>query len=91
MKKVIDPKYFSAVCGLLAVSDCKSVIKVIDEKTIVKATWRFKPSSQNRREEMVVTMGEPDYRTRAFIKACKKANEPFPVKKPIIRHYPRKK
>lgn len=31
--------------------------------------------------EMILTIGKPNYAEREFIKACKKANEPFPVKK----------
>ena len=89
MKKQIDPKYFATVCGALAVSDCKTAIKIIDEKTIVKATYRHKPNNRNSREEMVVTMGAPDYLTAKFIKRCKKAGEPFPVKKIQFRAWPK--
>ena len=91
MKKVIDPKVIAAVCGALANSDAKTATKYLDEKTVVHATWRFKPSSRNHREEMVVTMGEPNYQDRIFIKKCKKAGEPFPVKKIQFRAYPKKK
>jgi hypothetical protein len=91
MKKVIDPKVFAVVCGALADSDAKTAIKILDEKTIVKATWHNKPSGRNSREEMVVTFGRPDYRTLAFIKKCKKAGEPFPVKKIQFRAWPVKK
>lgn len=91
MLKTINPNTFASVCGALAASDAKTAIKIIDEKTIVKATWRNKPKSRNRREEMVVTFGEPDYRTADFIKRRKKAGEPFPVKKIQFRAYPKKK
>lgn len=91
MKKQIEPKTFALVCGALVVSEAKSAIKIIDEKTIVKATWRFRPRNNHRREEMVVTMGSPDYRTLEFIKKCKKAGEPLPVKKIQIRPWPVKK
>lgn len=91
MKKQIDPKVFAVVCGALAASDAKTAIKIIDEKTVVKATWRFKPSGRNNREEMVVTFGAPDYRTLAFIKECKRDGVPFPVKKIQFRAWPVKK
>jgi hypothetical protein len=91
MLKVIDPKHFAAVCGALAGSDAKTAIKFLDEKTVVRATWRFKPKSRNRREEMVVTFGAPNYLEAHFIKKCKKASEPFPVKKIQFRAYPVKK
>jgi hypothetical protein len=91
MKKTIEPKHFSAVCGALLASDAKSAIKIIDEKTVVKATFHNKPTKRNRREEMIVTCGEPDYRVREFIKKAKKAGEPFPVKKIQFRAWPVKK
>jgi hypothetical protein len=31
--------------------------------------------------EIVLTIGKPNYAEREFIKLCKKAKEPFPVKK----------
>jgi hypothetical protein len=88
MKKIIDPKYFSTVCNALIGSDAKTATKYIDEKTVVKATWRHKPNGRNSREEMVVTFGVPNYLEVIFIKKCKKSGEPFPVKKIQIRAWP---
>lgn len=91
MKKVIDPKHFSAVCGALIGSDAKTATKYLDEKTTVRACWRHKPNGRNSHEEMVVTFGTPNYLDRVFIKKCKKAGEPFPVKKIQFRAWPKKK
>lgn len=91
MKKVVDPKWFSHVCATLIASDAKSAIKYIDEKTVVKATWHNKPSGRNRSETMVVSFGDPGYREAKFIATCKKAGEPFPVKKIQLRPYPIKR
>jgi len=91
MKKTIDPKVFAAVCGALVASDAKTATKYLDEKTTVKATWHNKPSGRNSREEMVVTFGTPNYADRIFIKECKKAGVPFPVKKIQFRAWPKKK
>ena len=93
MLKSIDPKHFATVCGALAASDAKTATKFIDEKTVVRATWRNKTFRNKNvtRKEMVVTFGAPNYIERNFIKACKKAGEPFPVKKIQFRFYPKKK
>ena len=91
MKKIIDPKVFSAVCGALAASTAKTATKYLDEKTTVRATWRFKPSGRNSREEIVVTFGTLNYEDRIFIKKCKKAGESFPVRKVQLRAWPVKK
>jgi len=40
---------------------------------------------------MVLTIGRPNYAEREFIKLCKKAGEPFPVKKMQLKFYPKKK
>jgi hypothetical protein len=90
MKKPIEAKWFSVVCNALIGSGMKTAVKIIDEKTTVKATWRNKTSGRNSREEMVVTFGTPNYLDRIFIKKCKKAGESFPVKKIQFRAYPKK-
>ena len=94
MLKPIDPKHFAAVCGaLLGYPEAKTATKYLDEKTVVRATWRNKiyRNKNARRKEMVVTFGEPNYREKAFIKDCKEAGEPFPVRKIQFRFYPKKK
>jgi hypothetical protein len=91
MKKYIMSGIFATVCDTLIHSDAKTATKYIDEKTVVHATWHFKPSNRNTRETMIVTFGAPNYLDRIFIKKCKKAGEPFPVKKIQLRAYPKKK
>jgi hypothetical protein len=90
VKTTVDPKLFALVCGALIGSGMKSAVKIVNEKTVVRATWRNKPDSRSKREEMVVTFGEPNYQERDFIKKCKKAGEPMPVKKIQFRAYPKK-
>lgn len=87
----IPSKWFGVVCGALIESGAKTATKYLDPKTVVRATWRFKPRSGNRREEIVVTLGGPNYLERAFIKKCLKAGEPFPLKKVQLKPFPMKK
>ena len=91
MKKEIDPKYFQKVCAALLAGDCKSAIQYIDTKTVIKATWMYKPNGRNSRETIIISFGVPGYREAAFVKACVKAGEPFPVKKVQLRPYPKKR
>ena len=96
MKKKIDPKHFASVCDALQNSDCKTATKYIDAHTVVRATWRHRPRYDNRLEEMVVTLGCPNYREREFINKCKKickdAGEPFHVITDImLKPFPVKK
>ena len=91
MKNIPPSRWFSVVCGALIESGAKTAIKYLDAKTVVRATWRFKPRSRRTREEIVVTFGAPNYRERLFIKRCAKAGEPFPVRKVQLIYYPVKK
>jgi hypothetical protein len=90
MKGFTASAWVAIVFRALLASDAKSVVKIVDEKTVVRATWRNKPRNTSKREEMVITFGEPNYSERAFIKKCVKAGEPFPVKKLQYRAYPKK-
>ena len=88
----IDPKVFGEVCGLLiADHSVRSATKFLDEKTMVRVTWRLKPRARASRSELAVTFGAPNYLERQFIKNCKKAGEPVPVKKIQTRPWPKKK
>lgn len=64
-------------------SGAHSGVKYIGPKVVLKATQRkYKRGGyQRHRAEILVTFGPPNHRERAFIKACLKAKEPFPVKK----------
>jgi hypothetical protein len=93
LKKEIDAKEIAHVsAALMSSKNCKSAVKYIDEKTIVRATWHNKPKANNRSETMVVTIGSPNYKEREFIKKCKKTNNSSFPKIPIqIKSYPIKK
>ena len=65
--------------------------KYLSPKWIVRATApNFKRSNDVRHGQMVLTIGRPAYAERQFIKAAKKAGEPFPVKKVQLK-MPRKR
>jgi hypothetical protein len=72
----------SAVAG-----DCriKSASCYEDPNLVVTATRRGKADKRQRHLEMVLTIGKPNYRGRAFVKECQMAGEPFPVKKAQVR------
>lgn len=56
--------------------------KYVSEKLTVKAKKKeFKGRANPRLTELHVTFGVPNYEEREFIKACRKAGEPFPVAK----------
>lgn len=54
---------------------------------VVKASKRHKTSFRDTRREVIITYGAPNYEERLFIKACRRAKEPFPVKKPQLKFW----
>lgn len=73
----------------------KTIEYIRDPKFTIKATRRFKPrklhKSNDYSEDIVLTIGRPNYLTRKFIKDCLVLGEPFPIKKFRIKHFPKKK
>lgn len=57
----------------------------INPRLTMKATRRGKARKGVRTVEMVFTVGAPNYEEREFIKKCRKAHEPFPIKKMQVK------
>lgn len=56
----------------------------------VRRTWGHKPSTRGN-IQITLTIGKPNYAEREFIKLCKKAKEPFPVKNTQLKFWKPKK
>jgi len=80
-----------SVLSVLQYEGARSAVKYLSEKRIVKATRRFKPSKRNLSEEILLTIGRPNYAERKFVKLCQKAGQPFPIKNVQKKLYPAKK
>ena len=63
----------------------------LSPKLTAKATRQRRYNKRDTRETFLVTVGVPNYAEQIFIKLCKKAKEPFPVKKVQLRFWPKKK
>ncbi len=74
-------KFITQVVDCALDDGCKKATKYFSEREVVKATFHGKRDKRKRRMTIVVTIGAPNYAERAFIRKCKKAGEPFPVKK----------
>jgi hypothetical protein len=66
---------------LLANPKLYRATKYLSDKLTVKATRQHKFNRHQKQATFIVTLGRPNYAERAFIAKCKKAGEPFPVKK----------
>ena len=76
-----------AVTCLLECVSLRQAIVYVAPNFVVKATRQRKPTLRTRGETFLVTVGNPAYLERRFIKTCLKAGEPFPVKKVQLKSY----
>jgi len=80
--------YVDKVIGALVANDARTATKYITDRRVVRATrrmWGGKILNRTYNMEITLTIGRPNYRERQFIKQCKRAGEPFPVKKIQLR------
>ena len=64
---------------------------VLSERETVKVARRIRPSRRDSRLEFAVTVGTPNYEEKHFIRRCRKAGEPLPVRKVLLKPYPAKR
>lgn len=55
---------------------------------VIAACLQKRPRKGDLRHTIILKIGRPNFREREFIKACRKAGEPFPVKKVQLKFYP---
>lgn len=72
-------------------SDAKKASVFVSEKLVVSVCRRFKRHARSSREDFVLKIGAPNYLERKFIRLCRRAGEPLPVKKVQLRPWPRKR
>lgn len=68
--------------------------KYLSEKLVINAThtlYSKKLPAKNQNLEFTIVIGRPNYEQREFIKKCKKAGEPFPVKKVQLKFPPKER
>lgn len=66
--------------------------RVLSEGQVVRATRpHYKGGPSNRSLEFVVSVCKPNYAEREFIRKCKRAGEPIPVRKVQLRYAPKRR
>lgn len=66
----------------------RKATKFVSPRFVVCCTRQRKPRRGERSCSYVLTIGQPNFRGREFVKACQKAGEPFPVKNVQLKLYP---
>jgi hypothetical protein len=72
-------------------SGARTAVRYVSDRAVVRATHRHRPTRRARTVELVLTIGQPNAREREFIRRCRKAGEPLPVRKTQLRHWPKKR
>jgi hypothetical protein len=80
-----------AKCIRAMAPDVKKTTVYLDEKTVVSVCRRFKYTVRSLSRDFVLKIGRPNYVEREFIKRCKKAGEPLPVRKVQLKFWPVKR
>ncbi len=80
--------HLSRTVGALLRSGARKATMYVDRDMTVKATRQRKPDKRDRTETLIITYGKPNYAEREFIKACKRAGEPLPVRKIQLKFWP---
>lgn len=78
---------------LLLRTEAKRTTKYLSPDLVISAqrkTWNNKINKRDTRIEVILKIGKPNYLEAEFIKKCKKAGEPFPIKKIQIKDFPPK-
>lgn len=91
MKKLIFDRVIDALLTPRAGVITRKATLYVSPTYVVTASLRCKPDKRSKRTEIVLKIGVPNFVERQFVKACKKAGEPFPVKKIQLKFYPRKR
>lgn len=78
----------SSVIETLLRTDARQSTKYLSDKDVIRASRVVYTNRKNGKKsfnvyknEIVLTMGKPNFAEREFIKKCKKAGEKFPVRK----------
>lgn len=78
-----------AVVSALIVTGMRKATKFIGPNIVVKLTRQRRPDKRSRSASFVLTIGQPNYAERKFIKGCQRAGERLPVRKVQMRDFPK--
>lgn len=87
---VLCNRVTDAICAIESAPTVRKATVYVDPKTIVRLTRRVKPTSRDRRQEFVLTIGEPNVEERERIAVRKRSKEPLP-QGVVIHHFPAKR
>lgn len=85
-------KHVEQVVRVLLESGSYRATRYVSEKLVVTACRRiFRGKILRGNVDIVLTIGRPNYAQRQFVKDCKQAGVPFPVRKVQLKAIPKKR
>lgn len=78
-----------AKCMSFMAPDVRKTTVYLSDKLVVSVCRRFKFKRRALMEDFVMKVGRPNYEQALFIKRCKKAGEPLPVRKVQLKFWPK--
>jgi len=88
------------VVDALLATDAWKATKFLSDKSIVRATRKMygkdtprgrRIDKRDRSVDISLVIGKPNYLEREFIKKCRKAGEPIPVKRVQLKYPPKRR
>jgi hypothetical protein len=74
-------RYIGQVAECILYEDAIKATKYVSPSETIKATRRGRKDGRSKHQEMILTVGPPNYAERAFIKIARKSGEPFPIQR----------
>lgn len=84
-------KIGQCVQDVLSVKNCRRATAYLSDKLTVKATAQRRIDKRDKSATILVTVGQPNFIERRFIRICKKAGMAFPLQQIQWKHWPAKK
>lgn len=75
------------VVGALVASGAKRATLYLSAKERVSAQYIGRRDGRDSRHHIIITIGTPNHADREFIKRCRRAREPFPVRKVQLKFF----
>lgn len=82
---MVTRKAIVQIVEVILESGAKQATKYFSDQLTLRGTFVGKRRKRDRQSVIVLSIGKPNYAERIFIKKCKLAGEPFPIKKLQIK------
>lgn len=76
---------------LMSEADVRMATIYFDGQTVIRGTARHRLDARARSTTIVLTVGKPNFVERRFIRLCRQAKEPLPVRKVQLKFWPKKR